>query len=178
MSQCRCYIGIAFHNISLRTQWALVLSEDPDFTGLGCGSTAVDTVDGRVMISWEWFQESPAGFNPRGRFWGVIRVGQVPMSINNLKLLISSSNRASAEDRTYFAGTDDIPWGCDKYVVLALLRLYEDRRLGLTLPKLGRNSLFQFIQGRIRDLLRYRVSPAVYPVVSLSNGNVSFGHSN
>ena len=99
------------------------------------------------------------------------------MSINNLKLLISRSNRASSEDRTHVPGTDDILWGADKYVVLALLRLSEDRRLGLTLPQLRRDSLRHLIQGRVRDLLRHRVPGIVYPVVSLRSGNLSFGHS-
>jgi hypothetical protein len=73
-------------------------------------------------------------------------------------------------------GTDDILWGSDKYVILALLRLYGERRLKL--PRLGRESLAHFIGGRIRDLLRVRSVPGgVYPVVSLDSGNLSFGHS-
>ena len=173
-----CYIGVAFYNIStFPTQWALVLSENPHFIGPGWGSTATDTVDGRVSVSWLSFERSPTGFNTRGQFWGVVRIGQVPMPINNLKLMISNSNRASVEDRAHVPGTDNISWGTDKYVVLALLRLYEERRLKL--PRLGRASLLHFIGGRIRDLLRVRYVPGgvVYPVVALDSGNVSFGHS-
>jgi hypothetical protein len=178
MAQSSCYIGVAFYSFtSFPTQWALILSENTHFTGSGWGNTATDTIDGGVRISWMGFEKSPAGFNTRGQFLGVVCIGQVPMSINNLKVLISNSNRATAEDRAHVPGMDDIMWGSDKYVVLALLRLYEERRLKL--PRLGRGSLAQFIGGRIRDLLRVRCVPdsQVYPVVSLDSGNLSFGHS-
>jgi hypothetical protein len=177
MSQFSCYIGVAFYSsTNLSAQWTLVLSEDPHFIGPGWGSTAADTVDGGVMISWVG-SRSPARFDTRRQFMGIVRVAQVQMSINNLKLLISSSNRASAEDRTHVPGTDDILWSTEKYVVLALLRLYEGRYLRL--PRLRRDSLAHFIGGRIRDhLLRTRCIPGgtVYPVVSLDSGNISFGH--
>ena len=60
------------------------------------------------------------------------------MAMNNLKAMIAGSNQGSAEDRNLIPGSDDIPWGTDKYVVLALLRLYEGRYLRL--PMLGRES--------------------------------------
>ena len=177
MSQSSCYIGVAFYNFaSFPTQWVLILSENPHFIGPGWGSSSAETVNG-VGVSWVRFERSPAGFNPSGLFLGVTYVAQVPMSINNLKALISSSNRASVEDRSHVQGTDDIPWGTDKYVVLALLRLHEGRYLRL--PRLARGSLAHFIGGRIRDLHRVRCTPGgdVYPVVSLESGNISFGHS-
>ncbi|KAH9008694.1 hypothetical protein EDB83DRAFT_2531540 [Lactarius deliciosus] len=177
MSQPTCYIGVAFYNhASFPTQWALILSENPHFEGPGWGSTAAETVNG-VGTSSLPFQSSPTGFSPMGLFLGIVYVDQIHMSIQNLEALISDSNRASAEDRTIVQGTDDIPWGTDKYVVLALLRLYERRYLKL--PRLGRGSLAHFIGGRIRDLLRAGCTPggAVYPIVSLDSGDVSFGHS-
>ncbi|KAH9160691.1 hypothetical protein EDB89DRAFT_2035871 [Lactarius sanguifluus] len=177
MSQPTCYIGVAFYNhASFPTQWALILSENPHFEGPGWGSTAAETVNG-VGISSLSFQRSPASFNPIALFSGIVYVAQVRMPIQNLKALISGSNRASAEDRTMVRGTDDIPWGTDKYVVLALLRLSEGRYLRL--PRSGRDSLAHFIGGRIRDLHRTRCTPGgdVYPIVSLDSGDVSFGHS-
>jgi hypothetical protein len=178
MSQSICYVGVAFYGVaSLDTQWALILSEDPHLSGPGWGSSPADTVNGGVGISWVWFKKSPAGFKPSGLFMGVIRVAMVHRSINNLKTVISDYNQASAGDRTYVRGTDDILWGSDKYVVLALLRLYGMSILRL--PTLGRDSLAQFIRGRICDLLRTRCTQGsvVYPVVSLESGNLSFGHS-
>ena len=177
MSQSTCYIGVAFYNhASITTQWVLILSEHPHFVGPGWGSTVVETVSG-VGISWVSFERSPAGFNPLGLFLGIVRVAQITMSINNLKTLISSSNRASTEDRSLMRGTDDISWGTEKYVVLALLRLFEGRYLRL--PRFGRDSLAQFITGRIRDLLRVQCTPGgdMHPVISLDSGNVSFSHS-
>ncbi|KAI9435168.1 hypothetical protein H4582DRAFT_2100600 [Lactarius indigo] len=177
MSQPTCYIGVAFYNhASFPTQWALILSEHPHFEGPGWGSTAAETVNG-VGVSSLAFQSSPSSFNPVGLFLGIVYVAQVRMSIQNLRTLISSSNRASAEDRTQVQGADDIPWATDKYVVLALLRLYEGGYLRL--PRLGRASLAHFIGGRICDLLRARCTPgsAVYPIVSLDSGDLSYGHS-
>ncbi len=177
MSQPACYIGVAFYNhASFPVQWALILSEDPHFEGPGWGSTAAETVNG-VGTSWVRFERSPAGFNPIGLLLGVVYVARISMSITNTKALISGSNRASAEDRTMAQGTDDIPWGTDKYVVLALLRLHEGRYLRL--PRLLRGSLAHFIGGRIRDLHRVRCTPGgdVYPVVSLESGNVLSDHS-
>ncbi|KAH9052600.1 hypothetical protein EDB87DRAFT_1835782 [Lactarius vividus] len=177
MSQPTCHIGVAFYNhASFPTQWALILSEHPHFEGPGWGSTAAETVNGAGVSSLP-FQSSPTSFSPTGLFLGIVYVAQVRMTIQNLKALISGSNRASAEDRAMVRGTDDIPWGTDKYVVLALLRLYERRYLRL--PRFGRGSLAHFIGGRIRDLLRAGRTPggAVYPIVSLDSGEVSFGHS-
>jgi hypothetical protein len=174
MSRSGCYVGVAFYNVSpFPTQWALILSEHPQFLGPGWGSSPADTVG----ISWVQFERSPAGFNPRGLFLGVIYVAPVSMSINNLKTVISNSNQASVGDRSRVWGTDDIPWGSDKYVVLALLRLYEERYLRL--PRLARDSLVHFIRGRIRDLLRTSCAPGgvAYPVVSLYSGQVVSGHS-
>jgi hypothetical protein len=178
MSQSSCYIGVAFYSSApLYTRWALVLSENTHFMGRGWGSTASDTVDGGVIISWVPFERSPAGFDTRAQFLGIVRVALVRMSINNLKPLISSSNRASVQDRTHVPGTDDILWGTEKYVVLAILRLYEGGYLRP--PRLRRDDLARFIGGRICDLLRRRCVPGgtVYPVVSLDSGNISFGHS-
>ncbi|KAH8990696.1 hypothetical protein EDB86DRAFT_2831121 [Lactarius hatsudake] len=174
MSQPTCYIGVAFYiHASFPTQRALILSENPHFDGPGWGSTATETVNG-VGTSSLPFQSSPTGFSPMGLFLGIVYVAQIHVSIQNLKDLISGSNRASAEDRTMVRGTDDIPWGTDKYVVLALLRLSEGRCLRLT--RLGRDSLAHFIGGRIRDLLRTRCTPGgdVFPIVSLDSGDVSF----
>ena len=100
-----------------------------------------------VGVSWVRFERSPAGFNSSGLLLGVACVAQVPMSINNLKALISSSNQASAAGRSHVQGTDDIPWGTDKYVILALLRLHEGRYLRL--PRVARGTLAHFIGGRI-----------------------------
>ncbi|KAF8261338.1 hypothetical protein EI94DRAFT_1810437 [Lactarius quietus] len=129
MSRPTCHIGVAFFNFaSYPTQWALVLSENPQFMGPGWGSSPAQTVNG-LGTPWVWFERSPAGFHPSGLFLGIAYVGQVSVSIHSMKALISGSNQASAEDRAYVQGTDDIPWGSDKYVVLALLRLYEGRYL-------------------------------------------------
>ncbi|KAF8259801.1 hypothetical protein EI94DRAFT_1706799 [Lactarius quietus] len=165
-----------FNFASYPTQWALVLSENPQFMGPGWGSSPAQTVNG-LGTPWVWFERSPAGFHPSGLFLGIAYFGQVSISINNMKVLISGSNQASAEDLAYVQGTDDIPWGSDKYVVLALLRLYEGRYLRI--PRLGRGSLAHFIAGRIRDLLRVPCTPGsnMYPIVSLDSGNVSYGHS-
>jgi hypothetical protein len=73
-----------------------------------------------------WFARSLAALNPSGLFMGVAYVAQVPMSMNDMKALFSSSN---AEDRAQVQGADDIPWGTEKYVVLAPLRLHEGRHL-------------------------------------------------
>lgn len=92
--------------------------------------------------------------------------------------LISSSNQASAEDRAQVQGPDDIPWGTEKYVVLALLRLNEGRHLRL--PSVGRGILAHFIGGHdLRALYCAQCTPGgdVYPVVSINSGTISFGHS-
>lgn len=171
------YVGIAFWNFaSFPTQWALVLSENPQFMGVGWASSPAETVNG-PGISWVPLERTPASFNPNGLFLGVIYVAQVSMAMNNLKAMIAGSNQGSAQDRNLIPGSDDIPWGTDKYVVLALLRLYEGRYLKP--PRLGRGSLANFICGRVRDLLRVPCNPGspTYPVVSLESGTVSYGHS-
>ena len=96
-------------------------------------------------------------------------------SMNDMKALIFSSNRASAEDRVHVQGTDDIPWGTEN--VLALLRLHEGRYLRL--PRIGRGILAYFIGGCLRDLYRVQCTPGgdVYPVVSMDSGTISYGHS-
>jgi hypothetical protein len=177
MSQSTCHIGSAFYTFtSFPTQWALVLSENPQFMGPGWASSTAETVNG-AGISWVRLERTPAAFNPNGFFLGTTYVAQVSMPMNNLKAMISSSNRGSAEDRTLVPGTDDIAWGTEKYVVLALLRLYEGRYLKL--PRLGRATLANFIWGRTRDLLRVPCTPGspTYPVISLESGTVSYGHS-
>ena len=177
MSRPVCYIGVAFFNRpSFPTQWALILSGSPLFEGPGYGSTVAETVNG-VCTPWVSINGSPASFNPLGHFLGIISVGQIPTSLQNAHALISSANQASAEDRTFVQGADDIPWGSEKYVVLALLRLHEGRCLTQRLPRLGRGSLAHFIGGRIRDLLRVSYNPGsgVFPVVTLESGQVSFG---
>jgi len=58
------------------------------------------------------------------------------MSINKLKTMISESNQASAEDRTYVWGMEDIPRGSNKY-------------------------LAQFIRGHIRDCFARAVPQGV-----------------
>jgi hypothetical protein len=101
------------------------------------------------------------------------------MSINSLKDLISNSNRTSARDRTLVQGTDDIPWSTsNKSVVLALLRLCEGGYLKLPCT-FGRDRLARFIMGRYCALLSKRCIPGgvVYPVISLENNDLSFGHS-
>ncbi|KAN0135100.1 hypothetical protein V8E53_006991 [Lactarius tabidus] len=177
MAQSTCHVGVAFYTYtSFPTQWALVLSENPQFMGSGWASSPAETVNG-AGISWVSLERTPAAFNPNGFFLGVAYVAQINMPMNNLKALISSSNRGSVEDRTLVRSTDDIPWGTDKYVVLALLRLYEGRYLRL--PRLGRGSLANFIGGRVRDLRRVPCTPGspTYPVVSLESGTISYGHS-
>lgn len=177
MSQSTCYVGVAFYNFaSFPTQWALVLSENPQFMGSGWASSPAQTVNGD-SISWVQLERTPASFNPNGFFLGVAYVAQVSMPMNNLKAMIAGSNRGSAEDRNLIPNSDDIPWGTEKYVVLALLRLYEGRYLRP--PRLGRGSLANFIVGRVRDLHRVPCAPgsATYPVISLESGTVSYGHS-
>lgn len=97
--------------------------------------------------------------------------------MNDMKALIFSSNRASAEDCVHVQGTDDITGGTEKYVILALLRLHEGRYLRL--PRVGRSILAHFIGGRLRDLYRVQCTPGgdVYPVVSMDSGTISYGHS-
>ncbi|KAF8259793.1 hypothetical protein EI94DRAFT_1790301 [Lactarius quietus] len=169
MPRSGCYVGVAFYSFApFPTQWALILSEHPQFLGPGWGSSPADTEG----ISWVQFERSPADFNPRGLFLGVVNVSLVPLSINSLMVVISVANQASAEDRTHVRGTEDIPWGSDKYVVLALLRLC---RIGyVSLPRLARDSLAHFIGGRIRDLLRMHCAPwsFAYPVITLHSGSV------
>ncbi|KAF8259803.1 hypothetical protein EI94DRAFT_1706801 [Lactarius quietus] len=128
MSRPTCHIGVAFFNFaSYPTQWALILSENPQFMGPGWGSSPAQTVNG-LGTPWVWFERSPLASILAAYSW------ESPTS-GSMKALISGSNQASAEDRAYVQGTDDIPWGSDKYVVLALLRLYEGRYLRL--PRLG-----------------------------------------
>ncbi len=177
MSRSTCHIGVAFYtHPSFPTQWALVLSENPVFDGPVWCSTAVETVNG-WGASWTPCDWSPAGFNPMALFSGVVYVAQASMSANHMQALISRSNVASELDRFRVQGTDDIPYGTDKYVVLALLRLFEGRHIRL--PKLDPSGLSNFIRGRVPDLQRAQRAQGgnVYPVVSLENGNVSFGCS-
>jgi hypothetical protein len=177
MAHSTCHVGVAFYTYnSFPTQWALVLSENPQFMGSGWASSPAETVNG-AGISWVSLERTPAAFNPNGFFLGVAYVAQINMPMNNLKALISSSNRGSAEDRTLVPGTDDIAWGAEKYVVLALLRLYEGRYFRP--PRLGRGGLASFIGGRVRDLLRVPYTPGnpTYPVISLESGTISYGHS-
>ncbi|SRR6266702_5559087 len=91
---------------------------------------------------------------------------------DSTQALISRSNVVSELDRSRVQGTGDIPYGTDKYVVLALLRLCEGRHIRL--PKPYPSGLSNFIRGRTRSTVQ---GGNVYPVVSVENGNVSFGRS-
>lgn len=177
MSRPTCHIGVAFYtHPSFPTQWALVLSESPVFDGPVWCSTAIETVNG-WGASWTPCDWSPAGFNPMALFSGVVYAAQAAMPMNHVQALISRSNVASELDRFRVQSTGDIPYGTDKYVVLALLRLCEGRHISL--PKLDPSGLSNFIRGRVPDLQRAQRAQRgnVYPVVSLENGNVSFGRS-
>jgi hypothetical protein len=144
--------------------------------GSGWASSPAETVNG-AGISWVRLERTPAAFNPNGFFLGTTYVAEVSMPMNNLKAMISSSNQGSGADRTLIPGTDDIAWGTEKYVVLALLRLYQGRYLRV--PRLGAGNLANFIGGRFRDLLRVPYTPGnpTYPVISLESGTISYGHS-
>jgi hypothetical protein len=104
-------------------------------------------------------------------FSGVVYIAQAAMPVNHMQSVISKANVASELDRF---DTGDLPYGSDKYVVLALLRLSEGRHI--TLPKLDSSALANFIRGRVPDLQRAQRANE-YPVVSLENGRVSFGQS-
>ncbi|KAF8259792.1 hypothetical protein EI94DRAFT_1706794 [Lactarius quietus] len=136
MSQTSCHIDVAFYNLaSMPTQCALSLSEHPPFLGPGWGNLPTDSVNGGVGIS---------GHRDR-----------VPMSINKLKTMISESNQASAEDRTYVWGMEDIPRGSNKYASL------QDAYSYCRLSTLGLDSLAQFIKGHIRDCFARAVPQGV-----------------
>jgi hypothetical protein len=171
MSRSTCHIGVALYtHPCFPTQWALVLSESPVFDGHVWCSTAVETVNG-WGASWTPCDSSPSAFNPMALFSGVVYIAQAAMSVNHMQSVISKANVASELDRF---DTGDLPYGSDKYVVLALLRLSEGRHI--TLPKLDSSALANFIRGRVPDLQRAQRANE-YPVVSLENGRVSFGQS-
>jgi len=154
MSRSTCHIGVAFYtHPSFPTQWALVLSESPVFDGPVWCSTSVETVNG-WGASWTPCDWSPSAFNPMALFSGVVHVGQAAMSTSHLQGLVCKSNVASELDRFKVQDTSDIPYGTDKYVVLALLRLCDGRHIRL--PKLDASELSNFIRGRVPDLQRAR----------------------
>lgn len=173
MSHSTCHIGVAFYtHPSFPTQWAIVLSASPVFDGPVWCSTAVETVNG-WGASWTPCDWSPAAFNPMALFSGVVYIAQAAMPVNHMQAVISRTNVASELDRFRVQGTGDIPYGTDKYAVLALLRLCEGRHISL--PKIDDpTGLANFIRGRVPDLQRAQRAN-MYPVVSLTSGHVSFG---
>ncbi|KAH9170025.1 hypothetical protein EDB89DRAFT_1908188 [Lactarius sanguifluus] len=176
MSRSTCHIGVAFYaHPSFPTQWALVLSESPVFDGPVWCSTAVETVNG-WGASWTPCDWSPAGFNPMALFSGVVYVTQAAMPTNHMQALISRSNVASELDRFRVQGTwrhsSSAPTNTSSSSFSVSAR---DAISGS--PKLNPSDLSNFIRGRVPDLQRAQRTQGgnAYPVVSLENGNVSFG---
>ena len=169
-----CHIGVAFYiHPSFPTQWALVLSESPVFEGPVWCSTAVETVNGWGAL-WEPFNWSPANFNPIAVFLGVVHIAQANLPMDRLKDVISMSNVASELDRFSVQGPGNVQYGTDIYTILALLRLCKGRNIGL--PNLDQFALTFLIRGRMDDLQQQSGQGGLYPIVFLSNDDVSFGH--
>ena len=91
-----------------------------------------------------------------------------------LKDVISTSNVALELDRFSVQGPGDAQYGTNIYAILALLRLCEGCNIGL--PNLDQFALASLIRGRVDDLQQQSRQGGLYPVVFLSNDDVSFGH--
>ncbi|KAH9961779.1 hypothetical protein BC827DRAFT_259805 [Russula dissimulans] len=176
-----CHIGVTFYtHRHFPTQWAIVLADNPLFEGqIWCSSPAETTIG--WCASWTLCELSPAagsGLNlPVGLFSGIVHIAQVAAPIDTMRTWIAQRNFASEFDRYPVYASDDIPYGADKYVLLALWRLCEGRYISLRRPDL--KSLAKQIRGRFLALQHAQLPLAMnyYPVVSLEdeNGTVVFG---
>ena len=176
-----CHVGIAFYDHhDFPTQWAIVLAENPLFEGRIWRGHAAETVNG-WCASWtpcEWSPAASGCLNPPvALFSGIVHVARVAESMDRLQAWVSERNFASELDRFQVLASDDIPYGTEKYVVLALWRLYDGRYINFRSrdPK----TLAGQIQRRFLVLQRLQLPLASnrYPVVSLEDerGKASFG---
>ena len=173
-----CHIGIAFYTYPTAvTQWVLVLSENPLFEGKVWCNTVIETVNG-WGTQWAPCDWSPAAFSPTALFSGVVHIAQARAPMNSIKAVIASDNRSSELDRFKVHGSGDIPWGTEKYIILALWRLSlrEERFILLhVFDMAGLANQVQFRHTVLRDS-QQTIPGNLYPVVS-SSGRVSFGRS-
>lgn len=176
-----CHIGVAFHtHRDFPTQWALVLSENPLFEGHVWCSSAAETMNG-WSVSWtprDWSPAAGSAFDPPvALFLGVVHVAQIFAPMNRVQAWIAERNIASELDRFQVHAPDDIPYGSEKYVVLALWRLREGWFINFHRSDL--KSLADHIGSRLLILQCAQLPPAdnLYPVVPLENddGKISFG---
>lgn len=174
----QCHIGIAFYTYPTSdTQWVLVLSENPMFEGEVWCNTAIETVNG-WGAQWAPFDWSPAAFSPAALFSGVVHIAQACAPVNSIKAVIASENCSSELDRFKVHGPGDIPWGTEKYIILALWRLSLREEKFIRLQVFDMAGLAKQVQFRL-TLLRssHQTVPGnLYPVVS-SSDRVSFGRS-
>jgi hypothetical protein len=172
-----CHIGVAgYIQQGFPTQWALVLSDNPLFEGhVWCASTA-ETMNG-WRVSWTsraWSPAAGTAFGPPvALFSGVVHIAQISAPVNNVQAWFAGCSITSEFDRFRAHPADDIPY--DKYVVLALWRLREERHIHFR--ALDLKSLASQIGSRLLILEQYRPATNLYPVISFESGNgaVSFG---
>jgi hypothetical protein len=95
-----------------------------------------------------------------------------------VKAVVASDNRSSELDRFEVHGSGDIPWGTEKYIILALWRLSLRRERFIIVHAFDMAGLANQVQLRLAVLrdLQQTIPGNLYPVVS-SSGGVSFGRS-
>ncbi|KAH9976177.1 hypothetical protein BGW80DRAFT_904826 [Lactifluus volemus] len=179
LSASTCHIGVAFYtHRDFPAQWALVLSDNPLFEGHVWCSNAVETMNG-WCVSWTpraWSPAAGSAFDPPvALFSGVVHISQISAPVNHVRAWIAGRNFASEFDRFQVHAADDIPYGTDKYVVLALWRLREERLIHFR--ELDLKSLASRIGSRLLILQQYPPARTVYPVIPFEseNGAFSFG---
>ncbi|KAI0251136.1 hypothetical protein BJV78DRAFT_490097 [Lactifluus subvellereus] len=174
-----CHVGVAFYaHRDFPTQWALVLADDPLFEGYVWCSNAAETTNG-WRVSWtlrDWSPAAGSAFDPPVMlFAGVVHVAQISAPMGSLQAWIARRNFASEFDCFQVHASDDIPYGTDKYVTLALWRLREGRFINF------RESDLKGLASRIGSCLlilqQHPPERNFFPVVPFESesGTIAFG---
>jgi hypothetical protein len=174
-SSSTCHVGVAFYtHRDFPTLWAIVLADNPLFQGrIWCGN-AIETING-WCASWTRRELSPAagsGLNPPvALFSGVAHVAQASVPLDRLQAWIAECNIASELDRFQTYASDDMPYGADKYVILALWRLRECRCVnfrGSDPSGLAQHIINCFL---VLQSVQLPLASNAYPIVTLENEN-------
>ena len=174
-----CHVGVAFYtHRDFPTQWALVLADNPLFEGHVWCSNPAETTSG-WCVSWtlrDWSPAAGSAFDPPvTHFSGVVHVARIFAPMGSMQAWIARRNFASELDRFQVYAFNDISYGTDKYVTLALWRLREGRFINFR--ELDLRSLASRIWSRLPILQQHLPARNYFPVVPFEseNGTITFG---
>ncbi|KAI9449526.1 hypothetical protein F5148DRAFT_642545 [Russula earlei] len=168
MSRSITHVGLAlFHTPTFPTQWVLAFSTHELFQERVMCRALRQSVNG-LNEYWETCESSPTSFNRSAILGGVIHIGIVYMSMEDL--LKEFSAKGTVVSETY------LPSHSDRFCVQSLLRLSKGRAV---LPTTDEFKLMDLIRGRVSQVEASQASRAFksYPVVELKDGGIRMANS-